>query len=385
MPGGPASLYVGLMSGTSVDGIDAALVRIDGNSGETRLMASHGEAIPADLRARIIAATLPGANEIDRLGPLDVELGKLFSRAALKLLAGAGVSPSAVTAIGSHGQTVRHRTDGHAAPFTLQIGDPNVIAETTGITTVADFRRRDVAAGGNGAPLVPAFHEAVFRSSHTDRVVVNIGGMANITILPANPGEPVRGFDTGPGNVLLDAWHERHRGSHIDHDGIWGRSGTINAGLLEALMCNPFLGQVPPKSTGREQFSIDALDVLLEESGNAAMSPCDVQATLVEFTVRSIAEALLRWGPATGELYLCGGGAHNGYLRERLAALLPRHRIQSTAALGIDPDWVEAMAFAWLAHRTLHGFAGNLPAVTGASHPVVLGGIYQGSLPAPDR
>lgn len=380
MPGDHPSLYVGLMSGTSVDGIDAALVRIDGDAGEIRLVASHGEAIPIDVRARIIAVTLPGGNEIDRLGPLDVELGKLFSRAALNLLASAEISPRDVTAIGSHGQTVRHRTDGNPAPFTLQIGDPNVIAEATGITTVADFRRRDVAAGGNGAPLVPAFHEAVFRSPHSDRVVVNIGGMANITILPANPGEPVRGFDTGPGNVLLDAWHERHRAGHIDHDGAWGRSGTINAGLLDTLLCNPFLEQVPPKSTGREQFSIDGLDVVLEEFGNA-MSPCDVQATLVEFTARSIADALFCWGPATGEMYLCGGGAHNSYLCERLAALLPRHRIHSTAALGIDPDWVEAMAFAWLAHRTLKGFAGNLPAVTGASHPVVLGGIYQGGAP----
>ncbi|MFP5382630.1 MAG: anhydro-N-acetylmuramic acid kinase [Gammaproteobacteria bacterium] len=385
MAGGQRSLYVGLMSGTSVDGVDAVLVRIESASGKIGLLASHGEAIPADMRARVIAVTLPGENEIDSLGPLDVELGKLFSRATLNLLGKAGIKPGEVAAIGSHGQTIRHRTAGKHAPFTLQIGDPNVIAETTGITTVADFRRRDVAAGGNGAPLVPAFHDAVFRSPDTDRAVVNIGGMANITILPATPGEPVRGFDTGPGNVLLDAWHERHRGSHIDHDGAWGRSGAINSGLLEALLSNPFLEQAPPKSTGREQFSIDALDVLLEQFGNASMSACDVQATLVEFTARSIADALLRWGPATGEMYLCGGGAHNGYLRERLAALLPRHRIQSTAALGIDPDWVEAMAFAWLAHRTLKGLSGNLPAVTGASHPVVLGGIYQGSLPAPDR
>lgn len=377
MPDSHGSLYIGLMSGTSVDGVDAALVSIDTRSGAILLLSTHGEGIPTDLRERIIAITLPGEDEIDRMGPLDVEIGRLFAAATLNLLEKAGVETEAIAAIGSHGQTVRHRAGRTIAPFTLQIGDPNVIAEITGITTVADFRRRDVAAGGNGAPLVPAFHDAIFRSSATDRVVVNIGGMANVTILPKDPARPVRGFDTGPGNVLLDAWHERHRGAPVDHDGAWGRSGRVCQSLLEQLLCDPFLAQTPPKSTGREQFSIAGIDAALKEFGSAT-SPRDVQATLVEFTARSIAESLLHWGPAAGELYLCGGGAHNGYLCERLAAVLPRYRIQSTGALGVDPDWVEAMAFAWLAYRTQLGLAGNLPAVTGASHPVVLGGIYPG-------
>lgn len=380
-------LFIGLMSGTSVDGVDAALVTINSNPFSIRLLAAHCEPVTADFRARILALTQPGGNEIDRLGPIDVEIGRLFARASIRLLADAGIKAEQVTAIGSHGQTLRHRALAVATPFTLQAGDPNTIAELTGITTVADFRRRDIAAGGQGAPLVPAFHAAVFRNSRVNRMVVNIGGMANVTLLPMAADGPVSGFDTGPGNVLLDAWHERHRGTPVDLDGAWARSGHVDGALLDSLMADPFLGQLPPKSTGREQYSIERLDMCLTRLGHMP-EPRDVQATLLEFTARSIAEALLRWGHADGDVFLCGGGAHNTYLRERLACVLGRQRLATTAELGVDPDWVEAMAFAWLAQRTLACLPGNLPAVTGARHPVILGGIYPGGhaarIPASD-
>lgn len=369
------TLYIGLMSGTSVDGIDAALVSLPEGQ-PPRLVAAHGEPMPREMRERILAMTLPGDDEIDRVGELDVDIGRQFARAALNLLGKVGVEPGAVVAIGSHGQTIRHRPLAHS-PFTMQIGDPNTIAEMTGITTVADFRRRDMAAGGQGAPLVPAFHDAVFRASHENRLVVNLGGMANVTCLPAAAGEPVRGFDTGPGNVLLDAWHERHHGTPVDRDGTWGRSGQVDGRLLELLLADPYFSEAPPKSTGRERFSLAWLDDRLADLPDGdTMAAADVQATLVELTARSVADASTRWGSNHGSVFLCGGGVHNGFLRERLAAVLPGHRVTTTAGLGVDPDWVEAMAFAWLAHRTLAGLAGNLPAVTGARREVVLGGIY---------
>lgn len=367
------------MSGTSADGIDAALVTIHDTPPRIELVAARGSRIPPGLRQRILAASQPGNDGLDIIGPLDVELGRLFAQAAIALLEGCGFPADQVDAIGSHGQTVRHRVDDGNIPFTVQVGDPSTIAEITGITTVADFRRRDLAAGGQGAPLVPAFHAAIFGSPEHDRVVANIGGMANVTLLPAGGRAPVRGFDTGPGNVLLDAWHERHRGGNFDDNGNWARSGQVDAALLAQLLAEPFLARVPPKSTGRELFNLDWLDAQLATLA-AVPSPADVQATLTEFTARSIADAVTRWGFAGGELFICGGGAHNGFLRERMASLLPGLRIDSTAALGVDPDWVEAMAFAWLAYRTLAGLPGNLPAVTGARHPVVLGGIYPGTM-----
>lgn len=376
MKGGPSALYLGLMSGTSVDGIDAALTEIDGTGAGVKLIAARAGRIHPELRGRILALTETGRDEIDRLGQLDVEIGELFARTAEELLDAAGVEPEKVSAIGSHGQTVRHRPHGKV-PFTLQIGDPNTIAERTGITTVADFRRRDIVAGGQGAPLVPAFHAAIFRSDKKNRAIVNIGGMANVTILPANPSGKVMGFDTGPGNVFLDAWHERHHGTAIDLDGIWARTGSLNPSLLDRLLEHPFLRRPPPKSTGREEFGICHLDELLRDMPERP-EPSDVQATLAEFTARTITDAITRWATACDEIYLCGGGAHNGFLCERLAATLPDRLVESTSSLGVDPDWVEAMAFAWLAHRTLKGLTGNLPDVTGASHPVVLGGIYPG-------
>lgn len=373
-----SSIFVGLMSGTSLDGIDAVVVRLSEERGATHvdLLASCCEPFPSDIRHEILALCSPGAIEMDRLGELDVELGRLFARVTLRAVNAAGILAGDVSAIGSHGQTIRHRPDS-AKPFTLQIGDPNTIAELTGITTVGDFRRRDVAAGGQGAPLVPAFHAALFRSAVENRAVINIGGMANVTLLPANPAEPVRGFDTGPGNVLLDAWHQRHCGTALDRDGKWAAGGSVDEELLSLLMAETYFSLPPPKSTGRELFCMDWLDARLV-AHKVQLDPQDVQATLAELTAASIADALKRWGGTVCRVYLCGGGTHNSDLRKRIAARLPSAVVDSTAVLGIAPDWVEAIAFAWLAQRTIAGQPGNLPEVTGAGTPVVLGGIYPG-------
>ncbi len=371
-------LYVGLMSGTSIDGVDAALVEFPVDLAP-RLRMTHALPMPTALRTRILSLSRPGDNEIDRLGELDVEIGQLFSEAALTLLAKAGVTTDDIVAIGSHGQTVRHRPRVNH-PFTLQIGDPNTIAECTGITTVADFRRRDISAGGHGAPLVPAFHADIFRGAHENRVVLNLGGMGNVTLLPAEENAVVRGFDTGPANVLLDAWHERHHGTPVDRDGAWGRSGKRSDSLLSCLLADSYFAEPPPKSTGREHFDMTWLEHMLARETNQ-LAPADVQSTLVELTACSVREALRQWGFSAGSLYVCGGGVHNRFLIERLSTQLPDMRIASTAELGIDPDHVEAMAFAWLAQRTMQSLAGNLPAVTGARHPVILGGIYPGRRP----
>src|SRR3989338_2326693 len=298
------SLFIGLMSGTSLDGIDAALVAL-AEDVPPRLLAARCEPMPAELRERVLALSLPGDNEIDRLGELDVEIGKHFASAPLNVLRDAAIDPRQVTAMGSHGQTIRHRP-GANSPFTVQIGDPNTIAELTGITTVADFRRRDMAAGGQGAPLVPAFHDAIFRSPNEHRLVVNIGGMANVTLLPASGDAPVHGFDTGPGNVLLDAWHERHHGSPIDRDGAWARTGSVDPQLLRLLLADRYFAEAPPKSTGRERFSLDWLEDQLATL-DLEVTTANVQATLVELTARSIAYAVTRWGVPSGSVYLCGG------------------------------------------------------------------------------
>ena len=362
--------YIGLMSGTSVDGIDAALVSIPA-SGQLALLATHQHPFPAALRNAIQALMQPGPNEIEREGELDVQLGRLFAAAAHALLAKSGVSASRVRAIGSHGQTIRHRP--HAPhPFSRQIGNPSVIAEETGITIVADFRARDLAAGGEGAPLVPAFHQWVFRKPGVNRVIVNIGGIANITWLPASENSAVLGFDTGPGNTLLDQWIARHRNEPYDRDGAWAASGRVQKDLLAQLLAYEYFAKAPPKSTGREHFNL----AWLEQQLAGKLAPEDVQATLAEFTAASIAQGLKFLPEEIGEIYICGGGTHNRHLLARLGALLPGIPVATTGALGLDPDWVEAAAFAWLAHQTLAGHAGNLPSVTGARHPALLGGIY---------
>jgi anhydro-N-acetylmuramic acid kinase len=367
-----SSLFIGLMSGTSMDAADAALV--DFSAGKSKLIATHRTPLTAELRAALLALCIPGPNEIERMAELDARLGELFAEAALALLKKSGVNAIEVLAIGSHGQTVRHQPTG-PYPFSLQIGNPALIAQRTGITTVADFRRADIAAGGQGAPLVPAFHNAVFRSSGHNRVIVNIGGIANITILPKDAKQPVTGFDTGPGNVLLDAWAERHLGKRMDEDGRFAATGKTHEGLLADLLSDSYFALAPPKSTGREHFNITRLDAALKSYSK--LSAQDVQATLCELTAASIASAIQKYAPATNEVLVCGGGAHNTHLMQHLRACLSRCSVESTEKYGINPDWMEAMAFAWLAKQTLEGKPGNLPSVTGAKRAVVLGGVYR--------
>lgn len=362
-----APLYLGLISGTSADGIDAALVRF---APKLEVIAARTSPYPDDLRARIISlARNEAAITLDDLGHLDVEIGACFADATLGLLQEANVAPCAITALGSHGQTVCHRPSG-PLPFTLQLGDPNVIAERSGIVTVADFRRADVAAGGQGAPLLPALHAAVFADNAIPRAILNLGGIANLTLLV--PGKPVLGFDTGPANCLMDAWSLRVRGAPRDEGGAWARSGHTSPALLQHLLDEPYFAIPPPKSTGREVFNLDWLDARLP--GNLA--PEDVQATLLQLSAHSIAVALRDGAPEIREVYACGGGVHNGALMDALRAEWPGVKLDTTTVLGLDPDFVEAVGFAWLARARLENIAGNLPSVTGARGARVLGGIY---------
>lgn len=366
-------LLIGLMSGTSVDAIDCALVRC--GSGPVELLATHQHSIPAPVRGRIADLSHSGPDEIERLGPLDRELGRLFAEATLALLSETGTRPAQIRAIGSHGQTVRHRPpSGGAGPdsFTLQLGDPNTIAEISGVTTIADFRRRDIAAGGEGAPLAPAFHAAAFAREGVNRAVVNIGGIANASLLAGT--QLCMGFDSGPGNTLLDHWVRRHHGQDFDPDGRWAASGTVAETLLQDLLQHPYFARSGPRSSGKEAFHLGWLDDRLRS--HPALQPQDVQATLAELTAVSIARAIGASGLDVSEIYICGGGVHNRDLMQRLQRHLTPASLASTSAIGMDPDWVEAVTFAWLAHRTLEGLAGNAPAVTGARGPRVLGGIY---------
>jgi anhydro-N-acetylmuramic acid kinase len=366
------------MSGTSVDAIDSALVRCGRD--DVAIVATHQHGIPADIKKRIAAISHSGSDEIERLGVLDRELGRLFAQATIELLAVADTQRTQVRAIGSHGQTIRHRPPSAAAraieSFTLQIGDPSTIAECTGITTVADFRRRDIAAGGEGAPLAPAFHAAAFAAPGINRAIVNIGGIANVSLLE---GPELRmGFDTGPGNTLLDLWILQHRGDDHDAGGQWSNTGQVNRALLAKLLAHTYFNKAGPRSTGKEEFNRAWLEGQLV--GLDAIAPVDVQATLVELTVTSIARAISNCPFQVAEIYVCGGGSHNTHLMRRLAAQLAPATVASTAAVGMDPDWVEAATFAWLASRTLDGLAGNAPVVTGAAGTRILGGIYPGEV-----
>ncbi len=364
--------FIGLMSGTSLDGIDAVLVDFD--LAPLELAATLHQAFAPALRERLLTlAESRQALDLNDYGELDAALGEAFAETVRALLGESGIAAGEVVAIGSHGQTVRHHPHG-PHPFSLQIGDPARIAERTGITTVADFRRRDLAAGGQGAPLVPPFHRTVFARKDEHRAVLNVGGMANLTLLPAADG-PVTGFDTGPGNVLLDAWCRRHQGKAYDRDGAWACAGSVDAALLERLLDDPYFRRPAPKSTGREHFCADWLDRQLRAAGGRP-APQDVQATLLELTARSAADALRAAAPDTGTLLVCGGGAHNLCLMEALARALPGVAVETTGACGLPPDWVEASAFAWLAKQTLEGKPGNLPSVTGAARAVVLGAVY---------
>lgn len=366
--GSKDELFIGVLSGTSVDAVDAALVRF---GPRIDLIATHTLPYPPELRAELIALATPGENEIDRLGAADVAAGRHFARAVNELIAFAGCEHEDIRAVGSHGQTVRHRPRG-GTPFTLQIGDPNVIAAETGLVVAADFRRKDLALGGQGAPLVPAFHNAVFRSRREARAVVNIGGIANVTLLPVDPQARALGYDTGPGNTLLDAWCRRHRGEPMDRDGAFAASGEVRPELLRALLADEFFPLPAPKSTGPEYFSAAWLEARADGYPSA-----DVQATLVALTAQSISDGIRpRLGFEQAGVFVCGGGAQNPVLMRALQERLPRSKVETTAVLGIDPGWVEAMAFAWLARQRLAGAAGNCPAVTGAARAAVLGGLW---------
>ncbi len=369
------ALYVGLMSGTSMDGIDAVLA--DFSQLTPRLIAHHQQHYPDELRDQLIALSQPGENEIDRLGQADIQVANAFADATLNLLEQFNITPRAVKAIGSHGQTLRHRPS-FKHPFTLQIGDPNTLSQRTGITTVADFRRRDMAVQGQGAPLVPAFHKQLFHHPEINRVILNIGGIANITWLPADPKQQILGFDTGPGNTLLDHWIRTHQALDYDADGNWAAFGKVVDELLAQLISDPFFTQLPPKSTGTDYFN---LNWLTNTSADLPHHPRDIQATLAELTARSIATAIKLHCTDAAELWVCGGGVHNNDLMARLKKHLNGLEVSSTMQLGVDPDWIEAMAFAWLAKRTLEGKPGNLPETTGAREAVVLGGIYANHQP----
>jgi len=366
-----SDLYIGLMSGTSIDGIDAVLV--DFSSDNPQLLKTLYSPYSETIRKQILALCTPDHNEIERMGECDHVLGKLFAQAVQALLKKANKTSAEIKAIGSHGQTIRHQPD-LATRFTLQIGDPNIITAETGITTIADFRRRDMAHGGQGAPLVPAFHQQIFSSSTKNRAIINIGGIANVTLLPKSKSSLI-GCDIGPGNTLLDAWINRHQQRHHDHDGTWAAIGVIHEGLLQALLKDPFFVLPPPKSTGREYFNLMWLEKHLQKI-DENISAVDIQTTLTELTARIIITAIAQHFPE-GELLICGGGARNTYLMTRLQTLAkPAFSISSTEMYGIHPDWVEAMAFAWLAKQTLYRKPGNLPSVTGASIATILGGIY---------
>jgi anhydro-N-acetylmuramic acid kinase len=370
-----SELYVGLMSGTSMDGIDAALVDFDQQ--QIKLRASHSQPIPPTLKHKLQQLSLDTVEAcIDMLGEADTELGQLFATATLQLLQSADTATSEVTAIGCHGQTIRHRPDLEHR-FSLQIGDANQITHLTGITTVNDFRRRDIAAGGEGAPLAPAFHQQVFSSPQENRAVLNIGGICNLTYLPSTINDDTNsacfGFDCGPGNALMDAWTQQHKQQAYDQSGQWAASSTADPALLAQLMSDPFLQQPPPKSTGKEHYHLDWLQQQLASVSD--LPPEQVQATLNQFTCESVATAVKQYLPSIKRLIVCGGGVHNSHLFNGLQQLLPDIHIESSEQHGVHPDWVEAMAFAWLARQTLQGLPGNLPAVTGADRPLVLGSI----------
>jgi anhydro-N-acetylmuramic acid kinase len=353
------------MSGTSLDGADAALV--DFSARTPRTLAFATVAFPPELRDRILLLSEPGSDSLELAATMSMELADLYASAVQEVIDAAGVPRSQIAAVGCHGQTVRHRPD---RGFTIQLNDPARLAEHTGLDVVADFRRRDMAAGGQGAPLVPAFHEAVFRDPKHSRAVVNIGGISNVTWLPADG--PTLGFDCGPGNVLLDGWARKHIGALFDEDGKWAAAGRTDPALLRCLMEEPFLALEPPKSTGRELFRL----AWLQDRLPADYRTVDVQSTLTDFTAHSIVGAIDRFCPGTAEVYLSGGGARNGSLVGRITALANGRRVETTASLGVPTAHVESMAFAWLAMKFVRREPIDLTAITGAREPRILGALY---------
>jgi len=360
------------MSGTSADGVDAALCEFDDNGAMTirgTIFHPYDKALSEHIHS-LCNNPLPTDSEVS---VVDNELVECFADIVNKLLLKSGITSADISAIGSHGQTIRHCPECDP-PYSLQIGNPGALAQKTGIATIGDLRSADLLAGGQGAPLAPGFHNAIFRSKTRTRVILNIGGIANVTRLPADPAKPVIGFDTGPGNTLIDAWVRQSLNRAFDQDGQWSRTGTVIPALLQALQDDAYFKQPPPKSTGRELFSNSWLTEKLQNFSESKAE--DIAATLVALTVSTVIDAINQFAADAEEVFICGGGAHNRYLLERLATGLPGRRVATTAELGIDPDWVEAAAFAWLARQTLLGLPGNLPEVTGASRPVVLGTLH---------
>lgn len=364
--------YIGMMSGTSMDGIDAVIIDFS-NDDSLKVVFHHYLPYPATLRAEISRLCQPGAS-ITSMLQLDAELGELYAQVIDNLLVRSGLCSKEIIAIGNHGQTIAHMPDSKY-PSTLQLGDGNRIAQHTGITTITDFRRRDMAAGGQGAPLVPAFHEYLFRTETMDRIVLNLGGIANVTLLPADRNKNVSGFDTGPGNTLLDHWCQRFTSNHIDTNGDWAKTGRLITGMLEKLLRDRYFQREAPKSTGIDYFNLSWLEQYLTDYADEKAE--DIQATLLHLTTSSITDAIQRFQPSTKQLIVCGGGTHNTHLMQQLSSALSGIDVTTTQDFGYDPDYIEAMAFAWLARQTMEHKPGNLPAVTGAKQQVILGAIYQ--------
>jgi len=373
-------LYVGLMSGTSMDALDAVLVRFTDTL--PSLVANYSCSIPESLRQRLRDVCRFRHDHLDECARLDGDFGRFQASVVTQLLQVSETPPEAICAIGSHGQTVRHLPDANP-PYSIQIGDPALLAVTTGIDVVADFRRQDIAAGGQGAPLVPAFHAAFWRTSNENRVLLNLGGISNITILPKDPAKAVTGLDCGPANTLLDNWIRKNLGLLLDEGGRWAAGGHILDGLLKQMMSDPYFERPLPKSTGTEYFNLDWLDAQLRTCASRDAHPADIQATICALTVESVARAIEQFAPETRTVYVCGGGALNDHLIEVLRSRMKPTRLETTSVLGLDPHWVEATAFAWLARENLQGRPGNLPSVTGASKALILGGLYRGRIAGP--
>jgi anhydro-N-acetylmuramic acid kinase len=373
------ALYIGLISGTSMDGVDCALVDCSGPM--PRVVDFNTTEFAPELKQRLLNLTTNHGLDLPLLGSADIDVARFFAQSVNALLTTHKLKPADVVAIGSHGQTIWHEPPQRAAsnPFTLQIGDPNTLAEHTGITVVADFRRKDMAAGGQGAPLVPALHRELFKSSAVDRIVLNLGGIANITFLPKD-GSACIGLDTGPASVLMDAWVKRHRDQDYDEGGAWAASGRMDSALLDALFDEPYFRMPAPKSTGREFLNAAWLDQKLATVPD--VSPVNVQATLLEFTVQTVRREVEKL-VSSGEVVACGGGARNAALLKRLREVIPTFALRTSTELGIHADCVEAVAFAWMAKKTLHREAVDFSAFTGARHPVIAGGIYYSESPQP--
>ena len=361
-------LYIGLMSGTSLDGADGVLVDFSG--GQLKVLAAATEAFTDSFRAELLALNSPSNNELHRAAIAGKQLATIYAKVVHTLLKAA---PGPAKAIGAHGQTVRHQPQKDAG-YTLQLNNPALLAELTDIDVVADFRSRDVAAGGQGAPLVPAFHQSVFGQAGVTVSVLNIGGISNISVLPGQAGDPVLGFDCGPGNALMDAWCQQNTGQPYDAGGAWAASGKLIPALLNSLLDDPYFSEPPPKSTGRDLFSPQWLAAKLMPFLDEL--PADIQNTLTEFTASPCITAVCSYGKDSKELVVCGGGAFNLHLMQRLQAGLPQLRVLPSGERGLPPLQVEAAAFAWLARQTLHRLPGNLASVTGAAGPRILGAIY---------